>query len=194
MSDTKGDDISRSFFVSQLRGLFDSSSLDPVLRSRVEEFLDSVNLFLDLLMNVRELPDGDEYQDDRVIATLRLMNYTRKIGRDEMYIKYVHQLVNMHLGSENYVEAALTLKLHADLHEWDMHAFVEALPELDLPRQSQFSRKEVLYLLIVEYLSEWAFSLFLRIVLSCLCRQRESMGDCCRDLSGACDPARRSVV
>ncbi|KAG8749875.1 hypothetical protein FRC12_013178 [Ceratobasidium sp. 428] len=88
MSDTKGDDISRSFFVSQLRSLFDSSSLDPVLRSRVEEFLDSVNLFLDLLMNVRELPDGDEYQDDRVIATLRLMNYTRKIGRDEMYIKY----------------------------------------------------------------------------------------------------------
>ncbi|KAG8705728.1 hypothetical protein FRC08_001495 [Ceratobasidium sp. 394] len=154
MSDTKGDDISRSFFVSQLRGLFDSSSLDPVLRSRVEEFLDSVNLFLDLLMNVRELPDGDEYQDDRVIATLRLMNYTRKIGRDEMYIKYVHQLVNMHLGSENYVEAALTLKLHADLHEWDLHAFVEALPELDLPRQSQFARKEVLYLLIVEYLSK----------------------------------------
>ncbi|KAF8750883.1 hypothetical protein RHS01_08877 [Rhizoctonia solani] len=46
------------------------------------------------------------------------MNYTRKIGRDEMYIKYVHQLVNMHLNSENYVEAALTLKLHADLHEW----------------------------------------------------------------------------
>ncbi|QRW21720.1 hypothetical protein RhiXN_06709 [Rhizoctonia solani] len=135
MSDTKGDDISRSFFVGQLRGLFDSSSLDPVLRSRVEDFLDSVNLFLDLLMNVRELPDGDEYQDDRVIATLRLMNYTRKIGRDEMYIKYVHQLVNMHLNSENYVEAALTLKLHADLHEWDMHA------------------KE-LYLLIIEYLSK----------------------------------------
>ncbi|KAG9102699.1 hypothetical protein FRC06_001407 [Ceratobasidium sp. 370] len=154
MSDTKGDDISRSFFISQLRSLFDSSSLDPVLRSRVEEFLDSVNLFLDLLMNVRELPDGDEYQDDRVIATLRLMNYTRKIGRDEMYIKYVHQLVNMHLGSENYVEAALTLKLHADLHEWDLHAFVETLPELDLPRQSQFARKEVLYLLIVEYLSK----------------------------------------
>ncbi|CUA66609.1 Dedicator of cytokinesis protein 3 [Rhizoctonia solani] len=154
MSDTKGDDISRSFFVGQLRGLFDSSSLDPVLRNRVEEFLDSVNLFLDLLMNVRELPDGDEYQDDRVIATLRLMNYTRKIGRDEMYIKYVHQLVNMHLNSENYVEAALTLKLHADLHEWDLHAFVEALPELDLPRQSQFARKEVLYLLIIEYLSK----------------------------------------
>ncbi|KAF8745721.1 hypothetical protein RHS02_01051, partial [Rhizoctonia solani] len=154
MSDTKGDDISRSFFVGQLRGLFDSSSLDPVLRSRVEDFLDSVNLFLDLLMNVRELPDGDEYQDDRVIATLRLMNYTRKIGRDEMYIKYVHQLVNMHLNSENYVEAALTLKLHADLHEWDMHAYVEALTELDLPRQSQFARKEVLYLLIIEYLSK----------------------------------------
>jgi dedicator of cytokinesis protein 3 len=95
MSDTKGDDISRAFFIGQLRGLFDSSSVDDHLRARVSEFLDSVDLFLELLLNVRELPDGVEFQDDRVIATLRLMNFIRRIGRDEIYIKYVHQLVNV---------------------------------------------------------------------------------------------------
>lgn len=95
MSDTRGDDISRAFFVSQLRSLFDSSALDEQLKAHVGEFLDSVDLFLELLLSVRELPEGEEYQDDRVIATLRLMNFIRRIGRDEMYIKYVHQLVNV---------------------------------------------------------------------------------------------------
>lgn len=50
------------------------------------------------------------------------------------------------------MEAALTLKLHADLHEWNLMTFVEPLPDLDLPKQSSFVRKETLSLLILDYL------------------------------------------
>jgi dedicator of cytokinesis protein 3 len=98
------------------------------------------------------------------------MNFIRRIGRDGMYIKYVHQLVNvrtssrvvaasetilqMHLQSQNYVEAALTLKLHAEMHEWDFTSFVEPMEDLGLPQQSQFHRKETLYLLILDYLGK----------------------------------------
>ncbi|THH15128.1 hypothetical protein EW146_g5303 [Bondarzewia mesenterica] len=151
MSDSKGDD---TFFIRQLRQLFDSSSVDEQLRDRVAQFLDEVELFLELLRNVRGLPEGEEYADDRVIATLRLMNFIRRLGRNEIYIKYVHQLVNMHLQSQNYVEAALTLKLHADLHEWDLNSFVEPMEDLGLPAQSQFHRKETLSLLILDYLGK----------------------------------------
>ncbi|KAL5528219.1 DCK1 [Sanghuangporus sanghuang] len=154
MSDSKADDISRTFFIGQLRHLFESSYVDEQLRQRVSNFLDSVDLFLELLLNVRALPEGEEFADDRVIATLRLMNFIRRIGRDEIYIKYVHQLVNMHLQSQNYVEAALTLKLHSDLHEWDLDSFVEPMEDLGLPRQSQFHRKETLCLLILDYLGK----------------------------------------
>lgn len=179
MSETRADDISRAVFVGQLRSLFELSAVDDQLRVRVSEFLDSVDLFLELLLSVRELPDGDEYQDDRVIATLRLMNFIRRIGRDEIYIKYVHQLVNvrnfhissflttdvdvfgitfqMHIRSQNYVEAALTLKLHSDLYDWDLNALVDPMPELDLPRQSAFVRKETLCLLVLDYLGTSAF-------------------------------------
>lgn len=97
------------------------------------------------------------------------MNFIRRIGRDEIYIKYVHQLVNvstflrndrivlipgcqMQLQSQNHVEAALTLKLHADLHTWDLNSYAEPMEELGLPRQSQFQRKETLCLLILDYL------------------------------------------
>ncbi|KAK7057298.1 C2 domain in Dock180 and Zizimin proteins-domain-containing protein [Favolaschia claudopus] len=154
MSDSKGDDISRAFFISHLRHLFYTAEVDESLRERVSVFLDSVDLFLELLLSVRALPEGDEYADDRVIATLRLMNFIRRIGRDEIYIKYVHQLVNMHLQSQNYVEAALTLKLHSDLHEWDLNTFVGPMDDLGLPQQSQFHRKETLCLLILDYLGK----------------------------------------
>ncbi|GLB37233.1 putative DOCK family protein [Lyophyllum shimeji] len=154
MSDSKGDDISRAFFIGQLRHLFETSDVDEQLRERVSNFLDSVDLFLELLLSVRALPEGEEFADDRVIATLRLMNFIRRIGRDEIYIKYVHQLVNMHLQAQNYVEAALTLKLHSDLHEWDLNSFVGPMEDLGLPQQSQFHRKETLCLLILDYLGK----------------------------------------
>jgi dedicator of cytokinesis protein 3 len=70
MSDSKGDDISRAFFIGQLRHLFDTSDVDDQLRDRVSNFLDSVDLFLELLLSVRALPEGEEYADDRVIATV----------------------------------------------------------------------------------------------------------------------------
>jgi dedicator of cytokinesis protein 3 len=114
MSQSKGDDISRGFFIAQLRHLFESSEVDEQLRERVSIFLDSVDSFLKLLLNVRRLPEGEEFADDRVLATvsiafidhphknlncylsqLRLMNFIREIGREEMYVKYVHQLVNV---------------------------------------------------------------------------------------------------
>lgn len=70
MSDSKGDDITRAFFVGQLRSLFDQSTVDEQLRERVSSFLHSVDLFLELLLSVRALPDGEEFADDRVIATV----------------------------------------------------------------------------------------------------------------------------
>jgi dedicator of cytokinesis protein 3 len=95
VSENKADDVSRAFFIKQLRELFESSIVHEDLRTRMLEFLASVDMFLELLISVRELPEGDEFLDDKVIATLRLMNFTREIGRDEMYIKYVHQLANV---------------------------------------------------------------------------------------------------
>jgi dedicator of cytokinesis protein 3 len=61
----------------------------------------------------------------------------------------------MHLQSQNYVEAALTLKLHSDLHEWDLNAFVGPMEDLGLPQQSHFHRKETLCLLILDYLGKF---------------------------------------
>ena len=95
MSDSKGDDISRGFFIEQLRHLFDISDVDEQLRFQVSNFLDSVDLFLELLLSVRALPDGEEYADDRVIATVRkahsyaiLIFTLRTVETHEFYSSY----------------------------------------------------------------------------------------------------------
>lgn len=46
------------------------------------------------------------------------------------------------------------MKLHSDLHEWDLNSFVPPMEDLGLPQQSQFHRKETLCLLILDYLGE----------------------------------------
>jgi hypothetical protein len=72
MSQSKGDDISRAFFIAHLRQLFESTEVDNHLRERVSTFLDSVDAFLKLLLSVRSLPDSEEFAEDRVIATVNL--------------------------------------------------------------------------------------------------------------------------
>ncbi|CAJ0750079.1 14_t:CDS:2, partial [Entrophospora sp. SA101] len=151
MSETKGDEMSCSYFIAQLKGLFEESLVDMDLRDAMIKFLDSLNEFLELLLGVRELPEGEEFQDDRIMCTLKLMKFIKTIERNQIYIKYVHQLVQMQINSHNFVEAALTLKLHSDLYNWDPNIEVEALPELNFPKQSAFDRKERLYIQILGY-------------------------------------------
>jgi len=76
MSNGKGDDISPVYFIGFLRGLFVTEVPDPQLVDRVQHFLDSVDIFLELLLKIRELPDGEEYMDDRVYVTVRLCVHT----------------------------------------------------------------------------------------------------------------------
>ena len=71
MSDNKGDDLSRVFFIGHLRNLFETEVQNGQLVDRVDNFLDSVDLFLELLLQVRSLPEGEEYIDDRVFVTVR---------------------------------------------------------------------------------------------------------------------------
>jgi len=70
MSDSKGDGITQTFFIQQLR-YFTTADLDEQLRDRVTQFLHSVDYFLELLLNVRDLPEGEEFQEDRVMATVK---------------------------------------------------------------------------------------------------------------------------
>lgn len=126
--------------------------MDEGLKEHVHAFLESVNHFLELLLGIRYLPESEEWQDDRVIGTLRLMTFIEKRHR-AIFVRYVHRLVDFHVASGQFTEAGLTLKLHADLYTFDPATLASAIPDLDFQEQSDFNRKELLYLRILDYLS-----------------------------------------
>ena len=86
------------------------------------------------------------------------------------------------------MEAALTLKLHADLHDWDLNSFAPPMEDLGLPQQSQFHRKETLCLLILDYLGGLLYCQNItgwRLILGNIGKGKawESAYEICKDLA-----------
>lgn len=158
MSEEKGDEVICSRITIELATALETrlqtddraDLIVPGLRA-----VDSMCKFLGLLLQIRSLPlDDDEFMDERITSTLKLMKFIQVIEREEIYIKYVHQLVQLHLDSRNFIEAALTLQFHADLLGWDPTDKLAAIHELGLPVQTSFHRKEGLYMKMITYLDQ----------------------------------------
>ena len=77
--------------------------------------------------------------------------YKNEVDRQEMYIRYIYKLHDLHIASKNYVEAAFTLSLHAQLLSWEDNVLPK---ELDYPSQAEWQRKEQLYLEIIKYFTK----------------------------------------
>ncbi|KAI7867741.1 dedicator of cytokinesis-domain-containing protein [Spinellus fusiger] len=158
MSENKGTEAIRVHMVEELKRLLEIKLLsqDSVkLYEPGRQAVESLSKFMELLLQIRSLPlDDDEFMDERINATLKLMKFIQVIEREEIYIKYVHQLVQLHVGSHNYIEAALTLRFHANLLAWDPYEKLVAIPELGFKAQTSFSRKEKLYWTMIGYLEQ----------------------------------------
>ncbi len=115
-------------------------------------FLLSMSKLLQLLFDMRTLPEDPAYEQERVTATMRLMEYLKKTSRREAYIRYVHVLCNQQESRNNFTEAAFTLLLHADLLNWVADVCKPfSLFSFQSPQESQRSRKERLYKLAIDY-------------------------------------------
>uniref|UniRef100_A0A8C7S5E5 Dedicator of cytokinesis 5 n=1 Tax=Oncorhynchus mykiss TaxID=8022 RepID=A0A8C7S5E5_ONCMY len=60
----------------------------------------------------------DESPELRMSCTVNVLNFYKEKKREDIYIRYLYKLRDLHLVCENYTEAAYTLLLHAELLEW----------------------------------------------------------------------------
>uniref|UniRef100_A0A9J7XI20 Dedicator of cytokinesis 5 n=1 Tax=Cyprinus carpio carpio TaxID=630221 RepID=A0A9J7XI20_CYPCA len=60
----------------------------------------------------------DESPELRMSCTVNVLNFYKEKKREDIYIRYLYKLRDLHLDRENYTEAAYTLLLHAELLEW----------------------------------------------------------------------------
>ncbi|KAF3290816.1 hypothetical protein TWF173_005970 [Orbilia oligospora] len=143
-------------FLSDLSFLFEPLSKDPEdpLFQAIQELLVTVNVFLDLLSAVHAAPLGEASD---IINTLRLMEFLKDMQKEELFIKYVHQLVDTQVKARNPVEAGLSLQFHSDLYTWDTDALLPPIIVNDRVRfgeETMFERKEGLSLKMISFFEE----------------------------------------
>ncbi|KAF1360069.1 hypothetical protein EJ07DRAFT_155534 [Lizonia empirigonia] len=143
--------VLQKHFIQELVELFEPLAQDPEepLLAALKGLIATIDDLLDLLVAVHSTEATGEIF--HIMDTLHLMDFLKDMQKEDMYIRYVHQLVDLQVEAHNFTEAGLALRLHAELYEWDPNSIVDPLMEPSMPTQSSFERKEQLYFQIIEY-------------------------------------------
>jgi hypothetical protein len=139
-------------FISELVQLFDSVEEDDPMFGALHGLLDTIEEFFDLLVAVYSSEDTGPAND--LLNRLRLMDFLRDMQKEEIFIRYAHQLAGVQAHAKNLTEAGLALKLHADLYEWDPAKILAPLSDPAFPAQTAFERKERIFFEMLQYFEE----------------------------------------
>ncbi|KAK1250508.1 hypothetical protein MKX08_010511 [Trichoderma sp. CBMAI-0020] len=147
--------ILQKLFITELLERFQplSEIEDEPLYAALRDLIGTLDEFLDLLVAVHSGGDGSG-EASNIINRLRLMEFLRDMQKEDIFIRYVHQLAKLQAESRNHTEAGLALRLHADLYEWDPIGQVPALAEPEFPAQSPFERKERIYFDMIKHFED----------------------------------------
>jgi dedicator of cytokinesis protein 3 len=146
--------ILQKLFVGELLRRFEPLSRvkDDPLYVAIRELTDTIDVFLDLLVAVHG-GDGSG-EASHLIHRLRLMEFLRDMQKEDIFIRYVHQLANLQAEARNHTEAGLALRLHADIYDWDPLRTTPALQDPPFPAQSHFERKERIYFDMIKHFED----------------------------------------
>ncbi|XP_006633511.2 dedicator of cytokinesis protein 4 isoform X1 [Lepisosteus oculatus] len=153
MSEGKGDETYRELFNSiiPLFGPY-PSLLKKIERETWREsgisLIATVTRLMERLLDYRDCMKVGEVDGKKIGCTVSLLNfYKTELNKEEMYIRYIHKLYDLHLKAQNYTEAAYTLLLYDELLEWSDRPLREFL---NYPMQTEWQRKEYLHLTIIQ--------------------------------------------
>lgn len=149
--------IFQKLFVSELLGYFEGcAAFDEELSEAVKALIATIDELLDLFVASQA---GSVTES---LHTLRLMEYMKDMGREDIFIRYVHELAQAQAGAGYFTEAGLALQFHADLYDWDPNNLVTENLNPAFPEQSAFERKETLYFAIIQHFEDakaWSHAL-----------------------------------
>ncbi len=171
--------ILQKLFVGELLERFAALAdvSDEPLYTALRELMATIDEFLDLLVAVHGGDGGGAVngassvgvladaglaaggssasgEASHLINRLRLMEFLRDMQKEEMFVRYVHQLAALQAASRNHAEAGLALRLHAELYEWDPLRTAPGLSDPLFPPQTHFERKERIYFDMIKHFEE----------------------------------------
>lgn len=143
--------VLQKHFIQELVELFEPLARAPEepLLAALRNLIATIDELLDLLVAVHSTEATGEVF--HIMDTLHLMEFLKDMQKEDIYIRYVHQLVELQADAQNFTEAGLALRLHAELYEWDPNITVDPLTEPSFPPQPSFERKEQLYFQIIDH-------------------------------------------
>jgi hypothetical protein len=135
----------RKFFETDLKQHFKATVpqflKEPTLQQKLNAFVGDMQSLLTLLSELRGLPSGAEYEEERAFALTQLMTYLRQTQHGDAYVKYAHKLSRMYEEAEQYVEAGFAVLQHANSLDWSTKLLS---PVLHYPPQMSRERKILL--------------------------------------------------
>ncbi|KAM9380127.1 dedicator of cytokinesis protein 1 isoform 6-T6 [Phaethornis superciliosus] len=140
----------------QYKVLFDKILLEHCRKHKYlaksgETFVKLVVRLMERLLDYRTIMH-DENKENRMSCTVNVLNFYKEIEREEMYIRYLYKLCDLHKECDNYTEAAYTLLLHAKLLKWSEEACAAHLTQRDgYQAATQGQLKDQLYQEIINY-------------------------------------------
>ncbi|KAJ7415529.1 Dedicator of cytokinesis protein 3 [Pitangus sulphuratus] len=166
MSEGKGDETYRELFNTNMKIIcFVNASWTriplfgpyPSLLKKIERetwresgvsLIATVTRLMERLLDYRDCMKMGEVDGKKIGCTVSLLNfYKTELNKEEMYIRYIHKLYDLHLKAQNFTEAAYTLLLYDELLEWSDRPLREFL---NYPMQTEWQRKECLHLTIIQ--------------------------------------------
>uniref|UniRef100_A0A8B9CTY9 Dedicator of cytokinesis 5 n=1 Tax=Anser brachyrhynchus TaxID=132585 RepID=A0A8B9CTY9_9AVES len=118
-----------------------------------EVFALLVSSLLENLLDYRTIMH-DESKENRMSCTVNVLNFYKEKKREDIYIRYLYKLRDLHTDCENFTEAAYTLLLHAELLQRDSY-YVYSQQEL----------KEKLYQEIISFFDRGKVSVSVMFLL-----------------------------
>jgi hypothetical protein len=141
--------VIQKLFIGELLDRFGGcEAFDEDLGTAVKALIATVDELLDLFV----ASQGGSMAES--LHTLRLMEYMKDMGREDIFIRYVHELSQGQASAGNFTEAGLALQFHADLYDWDPKRSVPEITNPAFPEQTPFERKESLYFAIIQYFED----------------------------------------
>ncbi|KAK9296205.1 hypothetical protein QLX08_009705 [Tetragonisca angustula] len=144
----RGDEQFRLLWIQVMGNLCEKHS---TMREQGLRFVDIVAKLMERLLQYRDIIHA-ESQEHRMLCIVNLLEFYSEINRNEMYIRYVNKLCELHLECDNYTEAAYSLKLHSQLLAWSDQPLSPLLrSHRYLVCQTHRELKEALYNDMIEY-------------------------------------------
>lgn len=116
----------------------------------INALLEDIDEFLDLLLDLYNVPPGDAYNDDRIFHALNVLNFLKDIDRVEIFSRYVNDIAEWNRSKLQFVQTGLALRLLASAYDWSYDQKLPASDSPSFPAQTGFERKEALYEEIIQ--------------------------------------------